>query len=67
MLTLLPNHVALDLRVLNLNPDLLIDSLPVLVLDLLHLSLHVLVLESELIQLLSQSHYLRVIVCCTGD
>ena len=49
MLTLLPYYIALDLRVLNLNPDLVIDSLPVLVLDLFHLSLHILVLEPELI------------------
>lgn len=68
MLALLPDHIALELSVLNLNSDLIIDCLPVFVLNLIHLGLDILELESEFIHLLSQSRYLReVVIVVSGD
>ena len=68
MLALLPDDVALELSVLNFNSDLIIDCLPVLKLNLIHLRLDILELEPEIIHLLSKSRYLREVeVVVSGD
>lgn len=68
MLALLPDDVALELSVLNLNSDLIIDCLPVFMLDLIYLRLDILELEPKIIQLLSKSRYLReVVIVVSGD
>ena len=68
MLALLPDDVALELSVLNLNSDLIIDCLPVFMLDLIYLDLDILELEPEFIHLLSKSRYLReVVIVDSGD
>ena len=65
--TLLPDNVALKFGVLNLNSDLIIDRLPVFVLDLIHLGLDILILEPEFIQLFSQLYYLRKVLIIAAE
>ena len=50
---LLSDDIAFELGIFDLNSDLVIDSFPILVFDLIYFSLDILILKSEFVQLLS--------------